>query len=208
MSTLKKHRILVVEDEPRMRANLVTILKMEGYEVIEARHGKEGVEMARKLQPDFIFCDISMPELDGHGVLAAVRADAATTKTPFVFLTAHGDRPDVRMGMNLGADDYLTKPVEVDELVGAIKSRLQRREQLAPLPKELTPALLMPLGLTEREAETLFWLAQGKANADLCILLNVQLTTIKKHLEKIYQKLGVENRTAAAAMALERLNAG
>lgn len=205
---MKKHRILVVEDEPRMRANLVTILKMEGYEVIEARHGKEGVEMARKQQPDFIFCDISMPELDGHGVLAAVRADAATTKTPFVFLTAHGDRPDVRMGMNLGADDYLTKPVEVDELVGAIKSRLQRREQLAPLPKELTPALLMPLGLTEREAETLFWLAQGKANADLCILLNVQLTTIKKHLEKIYQKLGVENRTAAAAMALERLNAG
>ncbi len=205
---MKKHRILVVEDEPRMRANLVTILKMEGYEVIEARHGKEGVEVARAQKPDFIFCDISMPELDGHGVLAAIRADAATTKTPFVFLTAHGDRPDVRMGMNLGADDYLTKPVEVDELVGAIKSRLQRREQLAPLPKELTPAMLMPLGLTEREAETLFWLAQGKANADLCILLNVQLTTIKKHLEKIYQKLGVENRTAAAAMALERLNAG
>ena len=205
---MKKHRILVVEDEPRMRANLVTILKMEGYDVLEARHGKEGVEIARKQQPDFIFCDISMPELDGHGVLAAVRADAATMKTPFVFLTAHGDRPDVRMGMNLGADDYLTKPVEVDELVGAIKSRLQRREQIAPLPKELTPAMLMPLGLTEREAETLFWLAQGKANADLCILLNVQLTTIKKHLEKIYQKLGVENRTAAAAMALERLNAG
>ena len=191
-----------------MRANLVTILKMEGYDVLGARHGKEGVEIARKQQPDFIFCDISMPELDGHGVLAAVRADAATMKTPFVFLTAHGDRPDVRMGMNLGADDYLTKPVEVDELVGAIKSRLQRREQIAPLPKELTPAMLMPLGLTEREAETLFWLAQGKANADLCILLNVQLTTIKKHLEKIYQKLGVENRTAAAAMALERLNAG
>jgi DNA-binding NarL/FixJ family response regulator len=205
---MKKHRILVVEDEPRMRANLVTILKMEGYEVIEARHGKEGVEVARAQKPDFIFCDISMPELDGHGVLKAVRADTVTMKTPFVFLTAHGDRPDVRMGMNLGADDYLTKPVEVDELVGAIKSRLERREQLAPAPKELSPAMLMPLGLTEREAETLFWLAQGKANADLCILLNVQLTTIKKHLEKIYQKLGVENRTAAAAMALERLNAG
>ncbi|ATC63991.1 DNA-binding response regulator [Nibricoccus aquaticus] len=205
---MKKHRILVVEDEPRMRANLVTILKMEGYEVIEAKHGKEGVEVARTQRPDFIFCDISMPELDGHGVLKAVRADAATMKTPFVFLTAHGDRPDVRAGMNLGADDYLTKPVEVEELVGAIKSRLNRREQMAPLPKELSPAMLMPLGLTEREAETLFWLAQGKANADLCILLNVQLTTIKKHLEKIYQKLGVENRTAAAAMALETMNAG
>src|SRR5690349_7373267 len=102
---MKKHRILLVEDEPRMRANLATILRMEGYDVIEARHGAEGVIAAREHRPDFIFCDISMPELDGHGVLAAVRADPATTRTPFVFLTARGDRPDVRTGMNLGADD-------------------------------------------------------------------------------------------------------
>lgn len=205
---MKKHRILIVEDEPRMRANLAMILKMEGYDVIEASHGVQGVTAAREHRPDFIFCDVSMPELDGHGVLKAVRADPATARTPFVFLTAHGDKPDVRTGMNLGADDYLVKPVEVADVVGAIQARMQRRQELGTTARELTPELLMPLGLTDREAEVLFWLAQGKANSDICVLLNVQLTTVKKHLEKIFQKLGVENRTAAAAMALEQINAG
>jgi DNA-binding NarL/FixJ family response regulator len=205
---MKKHRILIVEDEPRMRSNLAMILKMEGYDVIEASHGVHGVAAAREHRPDFIFCDVSMPELDGHGVLKAVRADPATARTPFVFLTAHGDKPDVRTGMNLGADDYLVKPVEVADVVGAIQARMQRRQELGTTARELTPELLMPLGLTDREAEVLFWLAQGKANSDICVLLNVQLTTVKKHLEKIFQKLGVENRTAAAAMALEQVNAG
>lgn len=177
--------------------------------MIEAQDGHEGVQAARQHLPDLIFCDVAMPRLDGHGMLGAIRAEAGTARTPFIFLTARGDRVDVREGMNLGADDYLVKPVQVDELLGAIKARLERSAQIANSrgPKRpLTPALLLPLGLTDREAEVLFWLAQGKANSDLCVLLNVQLTTIKKHLEKIYQKLGVENRTAAAAMALEKLN--
>jgi DNA-binding NarL/FixJ family response regulator len=204
---MTKTRILVIEDDSRIRANLATILSMEGYEVLTAADGREGIATAIEQQPDFIFCDMSMPKLDGHGVLAAVRADQNIARTPFVFLTARGDRPDIRVGMNLGADDYLVKPVEVSDVVGAIRSRLQRRDELTPRAKELTPELLLPLGLTEREAEVLFWLAQGKANSDLCILLNVRLTTVKKHLEKIFQKLGVENRTAAAAVALERMNA-
>jgi len=203
---MKKLRVLIIEDEPRMRTNLATILSMEGYDVITARDGREGVTFAQQQRPDFIFCDMAMPKLDGHGVLMELRADPSIARTPFVFLTARGDRPDIRTGMNLGADDYLVKPVDVSELVGAIQSRLQRHEELTPKAKELTPELLLPLGLTDREAEVLFWLAQGKANSDLCILLNVQLTTVKKHLEKIFQKLGVENRTAAAAIALERIN--
>ena len=202
---MKKTRVLIIEDEPRMRANLATILSMEGFEVLAAADGVDGVATAIAQKPDFIFCDMSMPRLDGHGVLAAIRADPSTARIPFVFLTARGDRPDIRAGMNLGADDYLVKPVEISDLVGAIQSRLQRQDELTPRARELTPELLIPLGLTAREAEVLFWLAQGKANSDLCILLNVQLTTIKKHLEKIFQKLGVENRTAAAAMALEQV---
>ena len=203
---MKKLRVLIIEDEPRMRTNLATILSMEGYDVVTARDGREGVTFAQQQRPDFIFCDMAMPKLDGHGVLMELRADPAIARTPFVFLTARGDRPDIRSGMNLGADDYLVKPVDVSDLVGAIQSRLHRHEELAPKAKELTPELLLPLGLTDREAEVLFWLAQGKANSDLCILLNVQLTTVKKHLEKIFQKLGVENRTAAAAIALEQIN--
>lgn len=206
---MAKQRILVVEDEPQMRTNIATILRMEGYEVFEAQHGKEGVEAARRRQPDLIFCDISMPELDGHGVLSELRSDAGTAAIPFVFLTARGDKPDVRKGMNLGADDYLIKPVDVDDLLSAIHARLQRKEQMVP-PKapavEPSPALLLPLGLTDREADVLFWVSQGKTNGEICVLLDVQLTTVKKHLEKIFQKLGVENRTTAAAIALEKMN--
>jgi len=204
-----KTRILVIEDEPRMRANLLTILKMEGFEALEAKNGRDGVDVAQNARPDVIFCDISMPEMDGHAVLAALRSNPTTASIPFVFLTARGGASDVRSGMNLGADDYLVKPVEVDDLLAAITSRLKRKEQLAtarrPRP-EPSPALLVPMGLTEREAEVLFWLSQGKTNPELCVLLGVQLTTIKKHLESIFLKLGVENRTSAAAMALEKMN--
>ena len=205
----KKIRILVVEDETRMRANLVTILRMEGFEAIDAADGAAGVDAAKRLLPDLILCDISMPRMDGHAVLSALRDEPATARIPFIFLTARGDKVDVRSGMNLGADDYLVKPVEIDELLSAIQARLERRQQFTPgaTPKaEPTPAMLLSLGLTERE-EVLFWAAQGKTNPELCVLLDLQLTTVKKHLASIFQKLGVENRTAAAAMALEKFNA-
>ena len=206
----KKTRILVIEDETRMRANLVTILRMEGFEALDAPDGAAGVDAAKRLLPELILCDISMPRMDGHAVLAALRAEPATARIPFIFLTARGDKADVRGGMNLGADDYLVKPVEIDELLSAIQARLDRRQQFTPgaTPRaEPTPAMLLSLGLTEREAEVLFWAAQGKTNPELCVLLDLQLTTVKKHLASIFQKLGVENRTSAAAMALEKFNA-
>ena len=208
---MPKQRILIVEDELQMRENIATILRMEGYEVLEAPHGRDGVQAARQHRPDLIFCDISMPQLDGHGVLTELRASSDTAGIPFVFLTARGDKPDVRKGMNHGADDYLVKPVDVDDLLSAIQSRLQRKQQIAsekPPAVEPKPALLLPLGLTEREADVLFWVSQGKTNGEICILLDVQLTTVKKHLEKIFQKLGVENRTTAAAIALEKMSSG
>ncbi len=208
---MKQVRILVVEDETAMRHNLVTILKMEGFYVIEARDGNEGLAAAREHQPDLIFCDVTMPNRDGHGVLRELRADPSIARIPLVFLTARGEKGDFRAGMNLGADDYLIKPVQVDELLRVIRTRLSRQEQISPAAKpkrEPSPALLVALGLTEREADVLFWLAQGKANSDICVLLGIQLTTVKKHIERIFQKLGVENRTTAAALAVEKMAAG
>jgi DNA-binding NarL/FixJ family response regulator len=184
---------------------------MEGFQVLEAKDGDEGIAAAREHKPDLIFCDITMPKRDGHGVLNALRDDPITAHIPFVFLTARGEKNDVRSGMNLGADDYLVKPFQVDELLRVIRARLARQVQISPRrgPKrEPTAELLLPLGLTPREAEVLFWLAQGKANSDICVLLGMQLTTVKKHNERIFQKLGVENRTTAAAVAVERLSAG
>ena len=119
--------ILVIEDEPQMRRNILTILEMEGYVAHGAENGRLGLELVQRERPDLVLCDIMMPELDGYSVLQALRADAATSNLPFVFLTAKGEKAELRTGMNLGADDYLTKPVVVEDLLAAVRVRLRPR---------------------------------------------------------------------------------
>src|SRR5688572_10870821 len=109
--------ILLIEDHSQMRENLLIMLQMEGFEVALAENGRQGLEVARRVLPDIIVCDVMMPEMDGYGVLEALRADAATAMIPFIFLTAKGEKIDQRAGMNLGADDYLVKPVEKKEIL-------------------------------------------------------------------------------------------
>ncbi len=203
-------RILVIEDEPEMRRNLTTILRMEKFLPLAAENGRAGIEVAKKERPDLILCDVMMPELDGYGVIAALRADPQTVTIPFVFLTAKGEKPDIRTGMNLGADDYLTKPVGKTDLLTAIRSRLDRaRQQSKP---EFKPNFDSPkpledvLGLTPRVAETLLWIAQGKTNGDIAAILGNSESTVKKHVLDIFAKLGVETRGAAALRALEVLS--
>src|SRR5690348_221939 len=124
-------RILVIEDEPEMRRNLVTVLKMEGYEAVAAENGRRGLELAKAQVPDLVLCDVMMPELDGYEVLQALHSNSRNALIPFIFLTAKGEKEDQRNGMNLGADDYLTKPVTKDHLLKAIDARLRRSEQQA-----------------------------------------------------------------------------
>jgi DNA-binding NarL/FixJ family response regulator len=200
-------KILLIEDEPQMRKNMQLILKREGFTVITAANGSEGIAAARRELPHLILCDVMMPEVDGYGVLGALRSERATETIPFIFLTAKGDKADIRSGMNLGADDYLTKPVSIDDLLAAIHARLARSQQHR---RELRPAFESPaplekLGLTPRESEVLFWVAQGKANAEIALIIEAAAPTVKKHLEHIFEKLGVENRAGASLMALEVL---
>ncbi len=208
-------KILLIEDEPQMRRGMATALDMEGFTVTTAANGRLGVEAARKERPDLILCDVMMPELDGYGVLEALRANAGTLGVPFIFLTAKGEKPDIRHGMNLGADDYLTKPVAIDDLISAIRARLERKEQHAQAatyglkfePRFDSPEpLIAGFSLTPKEAEVLLWVAQGKANADIATILGVGESTVKKHLEHVFEKLQVENRGAAALLAIEVLS--
>lgn len=124
-------KILIIEDEPSVRENLVRLLKAEGFEVMGAENGREGIEIAISTTPDLILCDVMMPELDGYGVLQTLRSEMTTSTIPFIFLTAKASRSDLRQGMELGADDYLTKPFTRKELLGAIATRLNRQEEQA-----------------------------------------------------------------------------
>ena len=201
--------ILVVEDHAIMRENLATLLEIEGFRVTAAANGRSAVEAAGRDTPDLVLCDVMMPDLDGHGVLKALRAFPATAATPFIFLTARGEKADVRTGMNLGADDYLIKPVANAELLAAIAARLERH-RVQELRRNFSPDFssavpLEGLGLTPREAEVLLWVAQGKGNAVIGEILQMTEGTVKKHLQHVFEKIGVENRSAAALCALEKL---
>ncbi|MBS1580609.1 MAG: response regulator [Bacteroidetes bacterium] len=120
--------ILLIEDDADMRENTAEILELADYRVLKAENGRRGVEMARKEVPDLVLCDIMMPELDGYGVLHLLGRSPATAEVPFIFLSAKAERGEVRKGMELGADDYLTKPFEEGELLKAIEGRLRRSE--------------------------------------------------------------------------------
>jgi two-component system sensor histidine kinase/response regulator len=122
--------ILVIEDDQVLNEKIKIMLELESYQVEQASTGSEGLDKARQLLPDLILCDIMLPEMDGFEILAALRSEADTQHLPLLFLTALADKRSMRQGMRLGADDYLIKPFEYDELMDAISARLQRQAQL------------------------------------------------------------------------------
>ncbi len=166
-------KILIAEDDPELRESLRELLEASGHQVLAAEDGVQGLALATQA-PDFIFCDVNMPNLDGHGMLAGIRQMPAVCDVPFVFVTARSERESLRTGMTLGADDYITKPYSRADILGAIAARTKRhrelREKLQLLTKQhqqeadaqwshelLTPlnAVLSSLDLLESEADTI-----------------------------------------------------
>ena len=207
--------VLVVEDQIEMLESIQTILEMEGYRVLTASHGRAGLQMAREHNPDLILSDVMMPEMNGYDLLRELRATSGLESTPFIFMTALAESTDMRRGMNLGADDYLTKPVSRESLLETIVARFAR--QLAQQPprdrqKAFRPDFSSPqplvdrLKLTPREAEVLLLVSQGKSNGDIAVILGMAEKTVKKHLTHVFEKLGVEGRNPATLAALEVLS--
>ena len=129
-------KVLLVEDDTVLRESTAELLELSNYEVFTAPNGLSGVQVALEQQPDVVVCDIMMPEMDGYAVLKALSQNEETRSIPFIFLSAKTERSDVRKGMELGADDYLTKPFEEDELIGAIESRIAKMAILRDLDEE------------------------------------------------------------------------
>jgi two-component system sensor histidine kinase/response regulator len=126
-------KILIIEDDIDLRRNIVDLLELENYEVYSAVDGENGVRCAILYKPNIIVCDVMMPKLDGYGVLKQLRKDQDSLMIPVIFLTAKTDRQSMRMGMELGADDYLTKPFTQHELLTAIQTQLNKRNAIAEL---------------------------------------------------------------------------
>ena len=124
-------KILILEDDENVRLPLIDLLEAENYTVLAAPDGKQGLELARKEKPDLIVSDIMMPELDGHAVFEALQKDPITAVIPFIFLTAKTDPSDIREGLGLGADDYLTKPFEQEDLLDSIQTRLNKYKKIS-----------------------------------------------------------------------------
>lgn len=123
-------KILLIEDNLEVRENTAELLELSGYEVFTAENGREGVKLALQSLPDLIICDIMMPVMDGYGALKILSKNAKTASIPFIFLTAKAEKSDFRKGMNLGADDYITKPFDDTELIDAIETRIAKTSQL------------------------------------------------------------------------------
>jgi CheY-like chemotaxis protein len=161
---MSQRKILIIDDHDDIRENTSEILSLGGYHTLTAENGKRGIEMALKEKPDLIVCDIMMPELDGYGVLHLLRKNPETEDIPLIFLTAKAERADLRKGMEMGADDYVTKPFEELELMNAIESRLQKYDVLhkkynatgkglSELANDLRATGMLPLKLDDYTSE-------------------------------------------------------
>jgi two-component system sensor histidine kinase/response regulator len=156
-------KILVIEDEAGIRDSIVDILQAEDYIVDSAENGLEGLRTIDEFHPDLVICDIMMPELDGYGVLEKVRENPQTQTLPFIFLTAKTEKQDMRVGMDLGANDYLTKPFTHDELLQTIRARLSledaahadTQKQLDALRANISSSLPLEVGTHLSEILTL-----------------------------------------------------
>ncbi|MGV3773179.1 MAG: hybrid sensor histidine kinase/response regulator [Verrucomicrobiales bacterium] len=141
-------RILVIEDRKEVREMIAQALKVKGWQPLSASDGEQGLMMATEHLPDLVLCDVEMPKLGGFEVLERLRAHAATTAIPFIFMTGRAERPQVRQGMTLGADDYLAKPFTIRELLAAVETRLNKYDTITKLANEKLDQLRSSISLS------------------------------------------------------------
>jgi DNA-binding response OmpR family regulator len=190
----RRRRILCIEDDRDTASLICEELVDRGFEVRVAYNGREGLAAILKDPPDLVLSDVGMPGMSGFELLRTLTSmEPRFESMPFVFLTALSDHDNELKGWQLGADDYLTKPVDYDVLAALITARLARVARTAVWPKQV--------GLREREVETLTWAARGKTFWEIGEILGLSKRTVEFHLENARRKLGVATRTQALIKA-------
>ena len=215
--------VLVVDDAPDTLRMLCDALMQEGYTVLVARDGEQALARLSAIEPDAILMDAIMPGLSGFETCQRIKAHANWSAIPVIFMTGLSGTADVVAGFDAGGVDYVVKPVKIEEVLARLathvrNARAARRalEEASEAgarqgAREADAAVLARLedaGLTPRETEVLSWVARGKTNRDIADILGMSHRTVNKHLEHIFEKLGVETRAAAAALASPVLTGG
>ena len=206
---VKDHkRLLLIDDDPNLILLVQDYLVFKGYEVITAENGREALEVLDKEIPDMIICDVMMPEMDGYALVENIRQDPRTSWIPVLFLSAKGQSQDRVKGLSTGADVYMVKPFEPDELVAQVESSLKQANRLMQHPNkgaETNPKIQVPASveLTPTELKVVQFVARGLANKEIADLMNVSQRTIESHVSNMLGKTGLHNRTELARWAIE-----
>lgn len=207
------YSIVLIEDDSSYVSMMSIILKMEGFEVRSAPDGQAGLALLRKKRPDLILCDIMMPGMDGHSVLETINLDGKLAGIPFIFVSAMGERTDVRRGMSAGADDYLPKPFTADELLTAVTGRIRRHALINVKHADeafAEEASMLRTKITKRERQVLLLVGQGITSRDIASQLGVSVKTVEVHRANLMKKLDAANAASLArwAMIAEQMDSG
>lgn len=200
-------KLLLIDDDPNLILLVKDYLEFRGYQVVTAENGREALDILEQEIPDMIICDVMMPEMDGYALVEHVRSNPSTGWIPFLFLSAKGQSQDRVKGLSKGADVYMVKPFEPEELVAQVESSLKQANRLIHHNKgaELGQTLQVPEGveLTPTELKVVQLVAQGMANRDIAIQLKVSQRTIESHVSNMLNKTNLHNRTELARWAIE-----
>jgi len=204
--------VLVVDDAPDTLRMLCDALAAEGYTVLVARDGLQALGRLDVITPDAILLDGVMPGLSGFETCQRIKAHPRGGGVPVIFMTGLSETADVVAGFDAGGVDYVVKPIRIEEVLARLNThvrnaRAARHSLVASQPTPPEADRLSHAALTPRETEVLTWLARGKTNRDIAEILGMSHRTVNKHLEHIFEKLGVETRAAAAALASRAISA-
>jgi DNA-binding NarL/FixJ family response regulator len=202
-------QLLLIDDDPNLILLVKDYLEFRGYEVITAENGREALEILERQTPDMIICDVMMPEMDGYALVEQVRQNPRTSWIPVMFLSAKGQSQDRVKGLNTGADVYMIKPFEPEELVAQVESSLKQASRLMRHTTKFSldegSRIQVPqnVELTPTELKVVQLVAQGMANREIAEKLNVSQRTIESHVSNMLNKTNLHNRTELARWAIE-----
>ncbi len=198
-------RLLLVDDDPNLVLLVKDYLEFRGFEVVTADSGRVALEVLETLTPDMIICDVMMPEMDGYAFVQRVREDDYLSWIPILFLSAKGQSHDRIKGLKTGADVYMVKPFEPEELVAQVESSLRQAQRWRGRPAGNESALKVPesVELTPTELKVVQFVARGMSNRDVADHMGVSQRTIESHVSNMLGKTGLNNRTELARWAIE-----